>query len=182
MRLPHETIDLMAFCRSQASREGILKLAAMPRLNAESLDGNHAVSWNALGRWEVLPHQYLADGSAVRQEVLLIAAQTLLTCACNRCGKPLELPLQVRSRLRVYASDAAADAAPVDDDDADPVVASQQFDLVSQVEEELLLALPGFIAHEVCPEQEVKPVSGATAATGPFARLSQLKTRKTQEK
>lgn len=97
---------------------------------------------------------------------LHVKAETAVTLQCGRCLKPLRVTLQLGRTLAVYANAEAADASlagfadendidanePLSDESndeaTDPIVASPHFDLLAQLEEELLLALPYAPVHE----------------------------------
>ncbi len=169
-----EIVDLFAFVRDASAREGLVPISALPRLAEECSNPLEQVTWTAVGRREVVAHQYDATGNPIERDLLVIAAQTALLRTCDRCGKPVEVPLEIQTRLTVYRTDAEADAAPVDDDACDPVVGSRRFDLLAQLEEELLLAIPGFSAHGVCPAPQ-EPGLSLASKPNPFAALAVLK-------
>jgi uncharacterized protein len=85
--------------------------------------------------------------------------------------------LPVRTRLEVVRSEAEADAAPLDDDEADVIVGSRTFDLITQIEDELLLALPVSPRHAVCPEAILPEDVEPEKEPSPFAVLANLKTK-----
>lgn len=97
---------------------------------------------------------------------------------CNVSGaSKLTSSLCRCARLEVVRSEADADAAPLDDDEADVIVGSRSFDLITQIEDELLLALPVSPRHAVCPDEMLPEETEAEKKPSPFAVLANLKTK-----
>jgi uncharacterized protein len=139
---------------------------------------------------------------------LTIDADVVLEC--QRCLKNFTLPLHSEPVLHIVRTESQLDAGELvrdDEDDEDEVVSgdlpervlgSARFNLLEQVEDELILCVPYVPRHEVCPDPIVASLSGTgdtqdqqeqidadEAADGaqdkrpsPFAVLAQLKTRK----
>jgi uncharacterized protein len=63
-----------------------------------------------------------------------------------------------KSCFVLVATEAEADAFPMEDDLQEPLVASQQFDLLGLIEDEILLSLPLIPKH---PEGACQPHSSA---------------------
>ena len=111
---------------------------------------------------------------------LHLIASTSIPLTCQRCMAPVQTALQVDQWYRFVDSEEVAMA----DDDAsieDLLVMTPQFDLLSLLEDELLMALPLVPMHDHCP---VAPVFSAGLADlltdtvdkpNPFAALAQLK-------
>jgi uncharacterized protein len=166
-------VDLFRFVADGAQAQGECSVAALPRLAAESLNLDAQVAWHAQGQRQTVPHQLQENGAPVLRDVLLLRAQTQLMRRCDRCGQPVALPLAVNARLQVFASDADADEAPLEDDWADPVVGSTKFSLLQQVEEELLLAIAPFVMHQDC---KIAQEDTSVSKSSPFSKLAALKT------
>lgn len=146
-------VDLFRFCEEGRAQDGECLVRDLPRLGAETTELSAPVRWQAAGRMETLAGEYDDQGAPRRRRALYLAAQTHLQRDCDRCGQPMQVPVELRSRLEVFntedeADDAAMDAA---DDVFDPIVGSRKFDLLAQIEEEILLELPAGVSHEVCP-------------------------------
>jgi uncharacterized protein len=73
---------------------------------------------------------------------------------CQSCLQDCGLDLVQKSRFVLVASEAEADAFPIEDDVQEPLVASQQFDLLGLIEDEILLSLPLIPKH---PEGTCQP-------------------------
>lgn len=136
--------DLFAFIRGGEQVSGSLGLAEMPRLLAEqaadvSTDAGNLFRWRMQG---VMRDEAVAAGQSPRQRLFVdLEVGGAVWLQCQRCLHAYEQPLSVRTRLEVVRSESEADAAPLDDDEADVIVGSRDFDLISQIEDELLLAL-----------------------------------------
>jgi uncharacterized protein len=78
---------------------------------------------------------------------------------------PYDQTFGVDMTYRVVATEEEAEEFPLDDDEADVIVGSRQFDLVDLIEEELLLSLPLVPKHEVCPAVHESLVSGVSGPT-----------------
>ncbi|CAM3509209.1 Large ribosomal RNA subunit accumulation protein YceD [Bordetella sputigena] len=112
---------------------------------------------------------------------------------CQRCVEPFVYPIDANVSLHLVKSEAelddgADDTAQEADDAADvdeapeKVVGSRHFDVLEQVEDELILNIPYVPRHDVCPGAPLKtsagePAQGADAdkRPSPFAVLEKLK-------
>src|SRR5690606_10251163 len=102
---------------------------------------------------------------------------------CQRCLEPFEWPVDSEVMLHLVGSEAELDAdEPVSDDETDrgyeTVLGSSHFDILEQIEDELILSLPYIARHEDCSP---KLSAGADVdepepeRRNPFAVLGQLK-------
>ena len=101
---------------------------------------------------------------------------TRLDLECQRCLKPLELPVELDFRLMIDASDDMLRHSSMD-----TLYSDDGFiDIVEVIEDELLLAVPLVVMHEntACNEnwQASEPPLEPAAKENPFAVLQQLKT------
>ncbi|MBY0467713.1 MAG: YceD family protein, partial [Burkholderiaceae bacterium] len=101
---------------------------------------------------------------------------THISLECQRCLKPVDVPLVVQRRfLFVHGEDAAAQ---LDTDSEDDVLAlSRTLNLIELIEDELLLGLPLVPRHSVCP-QPLRPPADPEPfeeRANPFAVLGDLK-------
>jgi uncharacterized protein len=167
-------VDLFRFCEEARAQDGECLVRDLPRLLAETADPSAPVRWQAAGRVEAVAGLYDDQGAPRRRRALYLAAQVQLGRDCDRCGQPMQVPMDVRARLEVFDTEAEADEAAMAaaDDEFDPIVGSRKFDLLAQVEEELLLELPAGVMHEVCPQPARDALTGtaiASIATEPAA-------------
>ncbi len=153
-------------------------LQNMERLAQETqgLQPDSSVSWEA--RAELRPRAGADD------EVWLhLQARTSVPLTCQRCMGAVETPLEVDQWYR-FVSDEDIAMAEDDQSEEDLLVMEPQFDLLSVLEDELLMALPLVPMHDECPVAPVlragdSEMAGAAAGKpNPFAVLSQLKKKK----
>lgn len=168
-------LDVAAFAKAAGELEGRWPLLTFERLtesvvsDALPADGGEVV-WHARG-------EARAMRSGEAQVWLHLGATTRVPLECQRCLKPVEVPLSVeRSFLFVHGEDAAAQ---LDTDSDDDVLAlTRALDLRELIEDELLLALPIVPRHEVCPVPLVAPADVEDVIDdkpNPFAALAVLK-------
>ncbi|OZI63252.1 hypothetical protein CAL28_09060 [Bordetella genomosp. 11] len=128
------------------------------------------------------------------EPLLHLHVQAAPVLVCQRCMEPFAYPIDAHVSLHLVKSEAELDdgldeVAQDADDDADDiesgpekVVGSRHFDLLEQVEDELILNIPYVPRHDVCPDTPLKtsagqPADGADAGKrpSPFAVLEKLK-------
>ncbi len=176
--LPATTVDLNAFCDAAQSLSGRSAPDEFGALN-ESVDGSlQAVDWQIQGSAKPIAGAQFDKTMDLNHRFLTIKARTQVAAMCGRCLSTMSLALAVDVRLQAFQTDAAADAAAmVQDADAmpDPIVASRTFDLLDQVQEELLLAMPDNPTHPEGDPACVLPVVVNKTQTSAFAVLASLK-------
>ena len=167
-------LDVVAFAKEAGELDGRWSLAQFHRITESAVAGvpvtdADEVSWNVRGE-----QRQLRGGDA--QTWLHLKAATHVSLECQRCLKPVDVPLQIsRNFLFVHGEDAAAQLDADSDDDV--LAITRALDLRELVEDELLLAMPIVPRHEVCPEPlmpaaEDEPVDDQP---NPFAALASLK-------
>jgi len=189
---PH-AVDLFEFARSGRQAAGAVRLSQLPRMlnevPADAPDRDTVFTWQAEG---FVQSELQDDGTEGQQPYLRLALHGSAWLECQRCMTPYQQAFDVDMVYRVVATEEEAEEFPLEDDEADVIVGSRQFDFVDLIEEELLLSLPLVPKHEVCPavhESLVSGVSGPEAETddesgeaedegkrpNPFAALDALK-------
>jgi uncharacterized protein len=126
-------------------------------------------------------------GIAAGQSLLNLHVQASPMVVCQRCNTPFSFAIDSHTVLQLVKSeselddDLSLDALDPEVEDSLPekVVGSHHFNLLAQVEDELILSIPYVPKHLVCPgtqaeEGETQQVS-ATPRPSPFAVLEQLK-------
>ena len=111
---------------------------------------------------------------------LHLQATASIAMTCQRCLGFVQVPLEIDQWYRFVASE---DIAMAEDDacDEDLLVMTPQFDVISLLEDELLMALPLVPMHDACPvlpgfiagHQDV--LDDLPEKPHPFAALAQLK-------
>ena len=167
-------LDVAAFATAAGELSGRWPLAQFDRLTEIAVAGAFRpeaseVTWRLRGE-----RRALRGGDA--QVWLHIEAQTQLPLECQRCLKPVEVPLQIQhSFLFVQGEDAAAQLDAESEDDV--LALSRALDTRGLLEDELLLALPIVPRHDVCPDP-LPAVVGEEVLDekpNPFAALAALK-------
>ncbi|NLC37470.1 MAG: hypothetical protein GX772_13745 [Alcaligenaceae bacterium] len=152
-------------------QQGDAPLAGFSRL----LEGlpeqtDHVVNWSVTG-----------ETNALGQRFMVLQAQVDVTLECQRCLSMFDYPLQTENRLQLVETEAEIEAEEAGEDDPDTpdhLLGSSFFDVLTLVEDELILALPYVPKHEVCPSlpQELETSEGSdTGRPSPFAVLAELK-------
>jgi len=148
---PHalKRVDL---CAPQSYRgAGFLAISDMPRLAEEASSINPGDGFE----WQMKTHFEDSPGSEPRQ-ILELALKGRLHLICQRCLQDCALDLDEKRRFVLLASEAEADEYPMEDEEQDPLVASQHFNLLETIEDEVLLSLPLIPKH---PEGFCEPHS-----------------------
>jgi len=136
------TIDALRFAESAGVLEGRLEAADLPRLAQSSVT-------------ELQPFEARVAGvrSPRGKPGLEVALRGRITVTCQRCLKPLELPLEPHAGFELERNEEQADAASqaLDEDEFwDVAVSAERFDLRQLCEDELLLAVPFAPMHDAC--------------------------------
>jgi len=131
------------FCAPQSYQgAGFLEISTLPRVaeeasGVESGDGFH---------WEVKTHFTNSPGSEP-QQILKLTLKGRIHLVCQSCLQDCGLDLAQESRFVMVATEEEADAFPIEDDQQEPLVASQHFDLLGLIEDEILLSIPLIPKH-----------------------------------
>jgi uncharacterized protein len=128
----------------------------------------------------LLDSEGVVDGSVAlsREEGRIVAEVGLaakLSMRCQRCMKPMLLPIESHSRVALLASEAEAEGVPPELETA--LAPEGRLRLADLVEEELLLALPAAPRHPgACPGEERTEAQESISQTTqrPFAGLGDL--------
>lgn len=168
-------LNLTALAQSGQALAGHTPLADLPRLAADvpaDAPPAPAVNWQAQAELRVL-----AGGA--EQLWLRLHARACVPLSCQRCLAPVALDLDVDRWFRFVDTEAQAQAQD-DEVEEDLLVLEPQFDLLSLLEDELLMSLPLVPMHEACPHPPVLQVPEEAAQPQaskphPFAALASLK-------
>jgi len=189
---PHR-VDVYALCRQGRQLQGSIALARLLRL-VDGLPEQVAVQAGSdagLAHWDArgaIGRGTGKTGVIAGQPLLHLHVRADLTLECQRCGAPFVLPLDAACTLQLVESegDLDDDLSVLQDDEEDiaadypdKVVGSRHFDLLAQVEDELILNVPYVPRHEVCPGAQAGAGDAsqepAIERPSPFAVLEQLK-------
>jgi uncharacterized protein len=132
------------------------------------LTGLHSRAPGIAGEVHGRAHFTREQGLAVAE--LELAGTALLVC--QRCLRPLQLPLGAATRIALVASEADAARVP---EDLEPMLApAGRTSIAGLLTEELLLGLPIVPLHETCAAAGAAPAPDAPDTHRPFARLGEL--------
>jgi uncharacterized protein len=171
-------LDVPAFAREAGQIEGSWPAEDLPRFAEAGAPEAPARDWPAV-KWQLRGEQRGVQGGAA--EVWLhLSLQAEVRPTCQRCLKPVALPLGLSRWFRFVSDEAQAANLDADSED-DVLVWSRAFDTREWMEDELLLALPIVPLHEQCPEPLPLPAAATVALEAaverphPFALLQGLK-------
>ncbi|MFJ1258680.1 DUF177 domain-containing protein [Cupriavidus sp. CuC1] len=188
-------LDLFAFCRAGDAATGEVAARDLPRIIAETAAQapasapDEVFSYTLSGFVEEEANE--PGKPAVERLFIDLAVNGRVWLDCQRCLRVYKQPIATDMCFEVVASEADADAAPMDDDELDVIVGSKRFDLLTLIEDEVLLALPVAPKHDVCPTVHESLVTGVDGQAepepevlpeeekrpSPFAALAGLKTK-----
>ncbi|MBV8272976.1 MAG: DUF177 domain-containing protein [Cupriavidus sp.] len=185
--------DLFAFCRKGGNAAGGVVMRDLPRILAETAADAPASAPDETFHYTVagfVREEAVEPGAPVSQRLFLdVTVDGRVWLDCQRCLGVYPESIATKMRFEVVASEAAADEAPMDEDDVDVIVGSKKFSVLELVEDEVLLALPTAPKHAVCPAVHESLVTGADGEVepeaapaeekrpSPFAALAGLKTK-----
>jgi uncharacterized protein len=131
------------FCAPQTYRgAGFLAITDMPRLAKEVASINPGDGF----AWQMETHFEDSPGSEPLQ-ILDLVLNGRLHLVCQRCLQDCAIDLDEKRRFILVASEAEADNYPLEDEEQEPLVASQHFNLLETMEDEVLLSLPLIPKH-----------------------------------
>lgn len=133
-----------------------------------------------------------------KQTWLNLGVKTRLVMQCQRCLEPVDIAVDIAPWFRIVADEATAATLDAEMEDVDVLAAEGPLDLLTLIEDEILLSLPAVPMHEACPRAvpmsyvavppgsaaalpgvfdlaDGKPASGDEQPEHPFAALSALK-------
>jgi uncharacterized protein len=165
-------LEVEAFAQESVRLEGRWPQDELLRLKQSTLPESRAdVAWVAQGESRE------ARGGAA-ENWLHLTAETTVILQCQRCLSAMTAPLAIESSFQFVAGEDAAAALDADSEH-DVLALTRELDLLTLVEDELLLALPIVPRHEHCPQPLAVPVSeeevAAEKEAHPFAALAALK-------
>lgn len=154
-------IDSLKFAREVAELDGPIVPGELPRLADVLFDQEGELLFSLTGG---------KDQSGKPGLDLRVGGR--LNVRCQRCLGALSFPVQVRKWLALISQGEEWPEEDLETDETDALAADSAMDVISLVEDEILLALPIAPRHEACSPPEHR--EGAAAAS-PFASLAQLK-------
>lgn len=171
-----QRLDIKAFAQAGAELLGQSPLAQWPRLLVEQLSDGRAQDPQV--RWHLQGRMTPVTGGTARVGMTL-SAEVDLPMQCQRCLTAVVQPVKAEREFVFVADEATAEAMD-DESEEDVLVIGRDFDALSLIEDELILALPLVPRHEVCPQDVPAGVAdetfeAASQRPNPFAALAALK-------
>ncbi len=131
------------FCAPQSYQgAGFLAISDMPRLAEEASSINAGDGFD----WRMKTHFEDSPGSEPRQ-ILELDLKGRLHLICQRCLQDCAVDLDEDRRFVLVSTEVEADEYPMEDEEQEPLVASQHFNLLETIEDEVLLSLPLIPKH-----------------------------------
>ncbi len=158
-------IDSLAFAQGGQAMQGEIPLAKLARVR-ESLLQSDGVA-----------HYALRGGTnQMGKPALWLDVSADLVLTCQRCLEPMVLPVRSAGvEFVLVDKEPESDSGELEEDsegDVEWLVANRAQDVLTLVEDEILLSLPYAPRHENCaPKAEM----AETGAKNPFAALAALK-------
>ena len=112
--------------------------------------------------WSVQTHFEESPGSEPHQ-ILDLGLKGRLHLVCQRCLLDCAVDLDEKRRFILVLTDAEADDYPIEDEDQEPLVVNQHFNLLETIEDEVLLSLPLIPKH---PEGFCEPHASTFGEVG----------------
>lgn len=173
-------IDVQAFADAGESLTGTGTVGQHQRLMDETAGQgtDQPLTWSVHG--ELRNREHLTPDAWLHLQV-----QTVLSLVCQRCLEKVDVDLAVDRWFRFVAEESTA-AAQDDQSEEDVLVLSRSFDLMTLIEDELLMEIPAVARHEICPQPVQMVVEDADFEAAsqqkaqPFAVLQALKADKRQ--
>jgi len=142
---------------------------------AQASEVQYALNWAA-------QFSSQTDESGAQQSWLHLQVDVTVPQICQRCLQSIEIELHIDRSFRFVTSESEA-LEQDDESEEDLLVSSRAFDLVTLIEDEVLMDLPLVPRHETCPVEVKLSSVDADFVVIPerpsaFAVLSQLKTPK----
>jgi len=188
-------LDLFAFCRAGGEAAGEVAARDLPRIIAETAAQAPASAADEVFAYALsgfVEEEEGEPGAPATQRLFVdLTVDGRVWLDCQRCLRVFAQDIATDMCFEVVASEEEADAASMDDDEVDVIVGARRFDLLTLIEDEVLLALPVAPKHDVCPEVHESLVTGADGLAepepeeppeeekrpSPFAALAGLKTK-----
>lgn len=131
------------FCAPHSYRgAGFLGISDLPRVaeEASTIVTGDGFEWQIESHFEDVP-------AGEPQQLLDLGLKGRIHLICQRCLQDCAIDLDEKRRFIFVATEAEADDYPMEDEDQEPLVASQHFSLLETIEDEILLSLPLIPKH-----------------------------------
>ena len=131
------------FCAPQSYKgAGFLSIPDLPRLANEA----STVAAGDGFEWEIETYFEDSPGSEPHQ-IMNLGLKGRIHLVCQRCLQDCAIDLAEKRRFVLVTTDEEADEYPIEDEEQEPLVVNQHFNLLETIEDEVLLSLPLIPKH-----------------------------------
>ena len=131
------------FCAPQSYKgAGFIGISDLPRLAKEASTTIAGDGYN----WDLEKHFEDSPGSEPHQ-IMDLGLKGRIHLICQRCMQDCAVDLAEKRRFVLVATEDEADAYSLEDEEQEPLVVSQHFNLLETIEDEVLLSLPLIPKH-----------------------------------
>jgi uncharacterized protein len=131
--------DVWELARRRGSVQGELALGDTPRLAAQLADASGALGYRFGGMVDELG-----------RPAAVLEVQGKVRARCDRCGGPVEVPIDEQAHFFFVADERELGKLPIDESPEEPLLGSRRFDVAALVEDQAILALPLSPRHDHC--------------------------------
>ncbi|MDR0717579.1 MAG: YceD family protein [Azoarcus sp.] len=156
--------DVFGFAAEGRVLEGELPVALFRRLADQLANGEGVVRWRLAGSLD-------AEG----EPRLDLEVFGRLALRCQRCLASLAWDLAVGAALRPVRAGQALPEDELENDEIDAIEVDGEVDVLSLIEDEIILALPIVPRHEDCDAPRPAEAGGGSRRESPFAVLAGLR-------
>jgi uncharacterized protein len=158
--------DVWELSRRRGSIEGALALDSAPRLAGQLADAVGALRYRLSG---------LVD--ELGRPAAVLELQGRVRARCDRCGGPVEVPIDERAQFFFVTNEEELGTLPIDESPEEPLLGSRRFNCAALVEEQAILALPISPRHDHCaaPSPVDADHQRGVETHRPFEALASLK-------
>jgi uncharacterized protein len=181
-------LDIFTFVRQEQCATGRAPITQLSRL-IEGLP-QQPVGEAGWVRWQVRG-EIPRSGYYLHESLLHLHVQAEPVLICQRCNTPFVYPVDTTVVLQLVRSEDELDINDLSGrmleenlliPQPEKVVGSFHFDLLAQVEDELILSVPYVPVHDICPvtpyKRDQPEEKLAAKRLSPFAMLEQLKQKR----
>lgn len=156
-------IDPQAFAAHKETQSGqvLLRDLAERAMSGDIADDSAALSYTLTGgvdKWQ--------------RPFLDLHLSGSLKLHCQRCMKPMPFVLDERAHMVLFTNETVLDKAMETDDELEGLLLEAEMDVLTLVEDQLLIALPFSPMHDACEDDALMVQSDKT---NPFAVLAGVK-------
>jgi uncharacterized protein len=141
-------LDLTKLAQAGTAMSGEFGVHTHERLaqvqDTSSASAQRKITWSA--RAELRNQR-----GGAKQTWLNLTVTTSLVMQCQRCLEPVDIAVDIAPWFRIVADEATAATLDAELEDVDVLAADGPLDLLTLIEDEILLSLPAVPMHEACP-------------------------------